>query len=102
MDFELEMACFIGGPPTALGERITAKQAEERIFGFVLMNDWSGKYMKPVACAEHTHAHIHTDKSKNWLLVYYLLVLCYFAKVCNEIFRYTTRNILSNQQHQKF
>lgn len=42
MDFELEMACFVGGPPTALGERVTAKQAEERIFGFVLMNDWSG------------------------------------------------------------
>lgn len=42
MDFELEMAFFVGGPPTALGERITAKQAEDRIFGFVLMNDWSG------------------------------------------------------------
>lgn len=44
MDFELEMACFVGGPPTALGERVTAKQAEERIFGFVLMNDWSGMF----------------------------------------------------------
>ncbi|XP_039756256.1 fumarylacetoacetase [Pararge aegeria] len=43
MDFELEMACFVGGPPTALGERVTAKQAEDRIFGFVLMNDWSAR-----------------------------------------------------------
>lgn len=43
MDFELEMAFFVGGPPTALGERITAKQAEDRIFGFVLMNDWSAR-----------------------------------------------------------
>lgn len=44
MDFELELAAFVGGPPTALGERITAKNAEDRIFGFVLMNDWSGKF----------------------------------------------------------
>lgn len=43
MDFELEMAAFVGGPPTKLGERVTAKQANDRIFGFVLMNDWSGK-----------------------------------------------------------
>ncbi|XP_026321433.1 fumarylacetoacetase isoform X1 [Hyposmocoma kahamanoa] len=43
MDFELEMACFVGGPPTKLGERVTAKQAENHIFGFVLMNDWSAR-----------------------------------------------------------
>ncbi|XP_050668289.1 fumarylacetoacetase [Leptidea sinapis] len=43
MDFELEMACFVGGPPTALGERVTAKQANDHIFGFVLMNDWSAR-----------------------------------------------------------
>lgn len=42
MDFELEMACFVGGPANNLGQRVTAAQAEERIFGFVLMNDWSG------------------------------------------------------------
>ncbi|CAH0400757.1 unnamed protein product [Chilo suppressalis] len=43
MDFELEMGCFVGGPPTALGERVTAQQANDRIFGFVLMNDWSAR-----------------------------------------------------------
>ncbi|XP_059057650.1 fumarylacetoacetase [Achroia grisella] len=43
MDFELEVACFVGGPPTALGQRVTAKEAEEHIFGFVLMNDWSAR-----------------------------------------------------------
>lgn len=43
MDFELEMAAFVGGPPTALGQRVTAKDAEERIFGLVLMNDWSAR-----------------------------------------------------------
>ncbi|CAG9788560.1 unnamed protein product [Diatraea saccharalis] len=43
MDFELEMGCFVGGPPTELGERVTAQQATDRIFGFVLMNDWSAR-----------------------------------------------------------
>lgn len=42
-DFELEMAFFIGGPPTKLGERVSTKEAAKRIFGFVLMNDWSAR-----------------------------------------------------------
>ncbi|XP_037973209.2 fumarylacetoacetase [Plutella xylostella] len=43
MDFELEMGCFVGGAPTELGQRVTAKEAGDRIFGFVLMNDWSAR-----------------------------------------------------------
>lgn len=42
-DFELEMAFFIGGPATQLGERVPAEKASERIFGFALMNDWSAR-----------------------------------------------------------
>lgn len=43
MDFELEMAFFVGGPPTKLGQRIDVKSADDHIFGMVLMNDWSGE-----------------------------------------------------------
>ncbi|XP_038222466.1 fumarylacetoacetase [Zerene cesonia] len=43
MDFELEMAVFVGGPPTELGQRVLAKDAEDHIFGFALMNDWSAR-----------------------------------------------------------
>ena len=43
MDFELEVAFFVGGPPTKLGEPVSINNAEDHIFGFVLMNDWSGK-----------------------------------------------------------
>ncbi|CAH0589227.1 unnamed protein product [Chrysodeixis includens] len=43
MDFELEMAAFVGGPATRLGHRVTAKEAEDHIFGLVLMNDWSAR-----------------------------------------------------------
>ncbi|CAG2170510.1 unnamed protein product, partial [Oppiella nova] len=43
MDFELEMAFFIGGPSNALGEHIPIDKTEDRIFGVVLMNDWSAR-----------------------------------------------------------
>lgn len=42
MDFELEMAFFIGGKPTNLGDTIPASKAYNHIFGVVMMNDWSG------------------------------------------------------------
>jgi len=42
-DFELEMAAFLGGPGNALGEPISVDRADEFIFGFVVMNDWSAR-----------------------------------------------------------
>ncbi|MFH1121210.1 MAG: fumarylacetoacetase [Bacteroidota bacterium] len=41
-DFELEMA-FIVGKSTKLGENVTAKEAEDYIFGFLLFNDLSAR-----------------------------------------------------------
>lgn len=46
LDFELEMAFFVGGSPTRLGEPIKVNEAQEHIFGFVVMNDWSGTFSK--------------------------------------------------------
>ncbi|XP_018328842.1 fumarylacetoacetase isoform X2 [Agrilus planipennis] len=43
LDFELEVAFFVGGAPTKLGEPINISNAHEHIFGFVLMNDWSAR-----------------------------------------------------------
>jgi len=43
MDFELEMAFFVGGPTPQLGDPIRMEEAEEHIFGMVLMNDWSAR-----------------------------------------------------------
>ncbi|XP_076240373.1 fumarylacetoacetate hydrolase [Calliopsis andreniformis] len=43
MDFELEVAMFIGGPPTKLGESIPASKAYDHIFGMTTMNDWSAR-----------------------------------------------------------
>lgn len=42
LDFELEMAYFIG-PGNQLGEPIPIDQAREHIFGLVIMNDWSAR-----------------------------------------------------------
>jgi len=42
LDFELEMAFFVG-PGNELGDRIPIEQAEDHIFGVVVMNDWSAR-----------------------------------------------------------
>jgi fumarylacetoacetase len=42
LDFELEMAFYVG-PGNALGEPITMENAEDNIFGLVVMNDWSSR-----------------------------------------------------------
>ena len=42
VDFELEMA-FVVGTGNQLGEPISIGEAEEHIFGVVLMNDWSAR-----------------------------------------------------------
>lgn len=41
VDFELEVACVIG-KPSAFGAPISVEDAEEHMFGFVALNDWSG------------------------------------------------------------
>ena len=49
MDFELEVAFFVGGAPNndsiarQMGRPMTLDEAKDRIFGFVLMNDWSAR-----------------------------------------------------------
>nr|ACO15559.1 Fumarylacetoacetase [Caligus clemensi] len=43
MDFELEMAFFVGGPENELGKPIPIDKAQDRIFGMVVMNDWSAR-----------------------------------------------------------
>jgi fumarylacetoacetase len=43
LDFELEMAFFIGGPTTTTSKPLTISEAQNRIFGYVLMNDWSAR-----------------------------------------------------------
>jgi fumarylacetoacetase len=42
LDFELEMG-FVVGQPSAMGEMLSEKQAEEMIFGFTILNDWSAR-----------------------------------------------------------
>ncbi len=42
LDFELEMG-FVVGQPSKMGEMLTESQAEEMIFGFVILNDWSAR-----------------------------------------------------------
>ena len=42
-DFEMEMGFFVGGEENAMGTRLTVEQASDRLFGMVLLNDWSAR-----------------------------------------------------------
>ena len=42
LDFELEMGVVVS-QPSAMGEMLTEQQAQDMIFGFVLLNDWSAR-----------------------------------------------------------
>jgi fumarylacetoacetase len=42
MDYEMELSAVIG-KPVPYGETVTANNAGQHIFGFVMLNDWSGK-----------------------------------------------------------
>jgi len=42
LDFELEMGVVVG-QPSPMGEMLSETQAEQMIFGFVLLNDWSAR-----------------------------------------------------------
>ncbi len=42
MDFELEMGAIIG-KGNSLGSRVAVEDADDHIFGFVLLNDWSAR-----------------------------------------------------------
>lgn len=44
VDYEVELAAVVG-KPLGMRERLHAKDAEEHIFGFVILNDWSGKHL---------------------------------------------------------
>lgn len=46
MDIELELGVFMGAG-NALGEPIPMSGAEEHVFGFVLLNDWSARDIQP-------------------------------------------------------
>ena len=43
LDFELETGFFVGGSTNPLGRPLTLQEAEDRIFGAVLLNDWSAR-----------------------------------------------------------
>ncbi|MDO5528538.1 MAG: fumarylacetoacetase [Paracoccus sp. (in: a-proteobacteria)] len=42
LDLELELGAIVGAN-SSMGERVSVEQAEEMIFGYVLLNDWSAR-----------------------------------------------------------
>lgn len=46
MDIELEMGAIVG-TSSAMGQPITVAEADQMIFGYVLLNDWSARDIQP-------------------------------------------------------
>ncbi|KAK3332211.1 hypothetical protein B0T19DRAFT_482545 [Cercophora scortea] len=42
LDFELELGCFIA-KPNEMGRSVGVNEADEHLFGYVLLNDWSAR-----------------------------------------------------------
>jgi len=42
LDLELELGAIVG-VPSRMGQRVSVEEAEEMIFGYVLLNDWSAR-----------------------------------------------------------
>lgn len=49
LDFEIELAAFVGKPST-IGHPVHVDKAMEHIFGFVLLNDWSARDIEGWEC----------------------------------------------------
>jgi len=60
LDFELEMGCFVG-PGNDLGTPIDINNADDHVFGFVLLNDWSARDIQKWVSTSST-----TGRRKNW------------------------------------
>jgi fumarylacetoacetase len=43
LDFELELAFLTGGPDTPLGQPVPIDAVRERVYGYVLLDDWSAR-----------------------------------------------------------
>lgn len=46
LDYELEVAAVIG-KPSEMGKPVKVNDADEHIFGLILLNDWSGEFEFP-------------------------------------------------------
>jgi fumarylacetoacetase len=43
LDFELEIGAILGGESNKLGVPVKIDETEDRVFGLVLLNDWSAR-----------------------------------------------------------
>ena len=43
LDIEAELGFVVGGPRTGLGDRVDLSDADDHLFGVVLLNDWSAR-----------------------------------------------------------
>ena len=67
------MGCFVG-PGNKLGEPIDIKKADDHIFGFVLMNDWSARDIQK-------WEYVPLGPLHPKILLYYISMDCNFGSI---------------------
>lgn len=65
LDFELEMAAVIG-KPSKFGERVAVKDADDHIFGLVLLNDWSCEFPRDLICRPASDTLSQQEMCRSW------------------------------------
>ena len=96
LDFELEMAFFVGGPANAMGTALSIAEAEDRIFGMVLMNDWSARDIQAweyVPLGPFTAKNFATSISP-WVVTPQVGRLCIVACICAKLEQYVAVAII--------
>jgi Fumarylacetoacetate (FAA) hydrolase family len=61
LDYELELGCIIG-KPVRMGDIPTAADADDHIFGIVLLDDWSGKCKSLGKCTATLTLHLESPR----------------------------------------
>jgi fumarylacetoacetase len=51
VDYEMEFAAIVG-KPLSMNQGLTVKEVDEHIFGFVIVNDWSCKFLDRIGWNE--------------------------------------------------
>lgn len=74
LDFELEIAFFCGGPTTT--KPPTISEARNRIFGYVLMNDWSARDIQKWLATMISPNHLIISTA----VCFYYVDICWFVR----------------------
>jgi len=76
MDFEVGLGMLTGGALPPMGTPISVNEAEEYVFGFVLMNDWSARDIQTWESNRHIAGKKFATTISPWIVTQDALAYC--------------------------